>query len=239
METIEVTIEQLSTIMPYAEESNLRKIIPFLNEAMAKYEINTRLRQAHFIAQVAHESGCFNFLEEISDGADYEGRSDLGNTTTGDGIRYKGRGLIQITGRYNYNEVGKALGVDLINNPTRLANYDLACLSAAWWWYTNQLNEFADINDMRSITTRINGGLNGLSSRLEFLDIAKETFGISDQAELLNRSLNVMPSNLNTVGITPTVGNKPTVRQFYVGEKTPHVLEGSDLEAFNADLENL
>lgn len=177
-DSVEVTFEQLCSISGYAQPSRLKKLQPWLNQAMSRYEINTRLRQAHFIAQVAHESVDFNYLEELADGAYYEGRSDLGNTTAGDGAKFKGRGIIQITGRYNYMQVGNALGVDLISNPERLADYDLACLSAAWWWSTNQLNEFADKDDIQLITRRINGGFNGLEDRINYLNRAKQVFGI-------------------------------------------------------------
>ncbi len=177
-ELLEVTFEQLCSIAHHAQPSRLKKLQPWLNQSMSKFEINTRLRQAHFIAQVAHESDCFNYLEELGDGAYYEGRDDLGNTTAGDGAKFKGRGIIQITGRYNYMQVGNALGVDLISNPERLADYDLACLSAAWWWSTNNLNEFADKDDIRLLTRRVNGGSNGLEERTNYLIRAKRVFGI-------------------------------------------------------------
>ncbi|MBD2149463.1 glycoside hydrolase family 19 protein [Pseudanabaena sp. FACHB-1277] len=175
---MEVTFEQLCSIVHHAQPSRLKKLQPWLNQAMSRYEINTRLRQAHFIAQVAYESGDFNYLEELEDGADYEGRDDLGNTTAGDGAKFKGRGLFQITGRYNYTQVGNALGVDLISNPERLADHDLACLSAAWLWSANQLNEFADKDDIQLISSRANSGFNGLDARISYLNRAKQVFGI-------------------------------------------------------------
>lgn len=177
-ESVEVTFEQLCSVVHHAQPSRLKKLQPWLNKAMPRYEINTRIRQAHFIAQVAHESCDFTYLEELADGTDYEWRKDLGNTSAGDGAKFKGRGLIQITGRANYKEVGSVLGIDLISNPERLADYDLACLSAAWYWSINKLNEFADKDDIQLITRRINGGFNGLEDRKNYLDRAKQVFGI-------------------------------------------------------------
>lgn len=144
---------------------------------MQRYEITTALRKSHFIAQVAHESDGFNTNEEYASGADYEGRRDLGNTRAGDGVRFKGRGLIQVTGRSNYAECGNALGVDLINNPQRLAEFDLACLSAGWFWDTRSLNDYADGDDVWTITRIINGGLNGLEDREAYLYRARQIFG--------------------------------------------------------------
>ena len=145
---------------------------------MHRYAITSPLRKAHFLAQVGHESDGFNTNEEYASGADYEWRTDLGNTKSGDGVRFKGRGLIQVTGRANYGECGRALGVDLISNPQRLGDYDLACLSAGWYWDSRNLNNFADRDDILAITKIINGGTNGLADRQSYLARAKRVFGI-------------------------------------------------------------
>ena len=171
-----ITQAQLSAIAPYARQSRLTQLLPYLNETMQKYGITTPLRKAHFLSQTAHESDGFNTNEEYASGADYEGRRDLGNTKSG--VRFKGRGLIQVTGRSNYAECGNDLGVDLINNPQRLADFDLACLSAGWYWDTRNLNSYADDDDILRITRIINGGLNGLDDRQNYLDRAKRVFGI-------------------------------------------------------------
>jgi putative chitinase len=127
-------------------------------------------RVAAFIAQIGHESGQLVYLREIwgptSAQKGYEGRADLGNTVTGDGFKYRGRGLIQVTGRANYAACGEALGLDLINHPELLEQPQHACMSAAWFWATHGLNTLADADKFETITRRINGGLNGQADRL-------------------------------------------------------------------------
>lgn len=172
-----ITQEQLSAIAPYSRRDRLEKLLPHLNTTMQRYAITTPLRQAHFLAQVGHESDGFNTNEEYASGADYEGRGDLGNTRAGDGVRFKGRGLIQVTGRANYADCGRALAVDLINNPQRLGDFDLACLSAGWYWDTRNLNIYADRDDVLTITKIINGGTNGLADRESYLARAKRVLG--------------------------------------------------------------
>jgi putative chitinase len=173
-----ITQEQLSAIAPYSRRDRLEKLLPHLNNTMQRYEITTPLRKSHFLAQLGHESDGFNTNEEYASGAAYEGRRDLGNTQAGDGVRFKGRGLIQVTGRANYLDCGRALGVDLINSPQRLGDFDLACLSAGWFWDTRKLNNHADRDDILTITKIINGGTNGLADRQSYLSRAKRVFGI-------------------------------------------------------------
>jgi putative chitinase len=162
-----ITKDQLIKIVPYGK-SKVDLYLEPLNKAMAEFQINNKLRIAAFIAQIAHESGSFRYVEEIASGAAYEGRKDLGNVKPGDGVRFKGRGLIQITGRANYEKCGKELGLDLINNPELLELPVNSVRSAAWFWKTNGLNEIADTGDNRRITKKINGGYNGLSEREAF-----------------------------------------------------------------------
>ena len=148
-----------------------------ITSAMEEFEINTSARQAAFIAQVGHESGQFRYLEELASGQGYEGRKDLGNIQPGDGRLYKGRGLIQITGRSNYAACSTALFGDesvLINDPERLCEPELAARSAAWFWKSHGLNELADAGNFERITRRINGGLNGQPERLAFYQRAQE-----------------------------------------------------------------
>jgi putative chitinase len=171
-----VTKEQLLAILPYAK-GKVDVYLPFLNAAMDEFEINTPARQAAFIAQIGHESAQFRYVEELASGAAYEGRADLGNTMPGDGVKYKGRGLIQITGKVNYIAAMLALNVDCVSAPEMLEHPDYACRSAAWFWKTHGLNELADAGAFEKITRRINGGLNGQDDRLALWNVAKKVLG--------------------------------------------------------------
>jgi putative chitinase len=166
-----MTFDQLCKIMPYAGPRAVL-FLSGLNATMLEFNINTPLRQAAFLAQVGHESGQLKYLKELASGAAYEGRKALGNTQAGDGMRYKGRGLIQITGRANYQACGTALGIDLINRPELLETPLLACRSAGWFWSAHGLNELADKGDQVAVTKRINGGTNGLADRLALFAVA-------------------------------------------------------------------
>lgn len=170
-----ITADDLKAMCKFTKMAVLEKYVEPLNAAMNQYEISANpARETHFLAQVAHESGGFNYVRELATGDAYEGRQDLGNTEEGDGRRYKGRGLIQITGRANYKACGDALGQDFVNNPEALEEPVYAALSAAWFWDSRHLNEFADRGDIRSITKRINGGLNGFQDRQSYLALAQE-----------------------------------------------------------------
>jgi len=160
-----VSLQQLRQIMPHLSDARARECLPHLNKAMAEASINTPQRQAAFLAQLAHESAEFRYFEELASGKAYEGRKDLGNIHPGDGVRYKGRGPIQLTGRNNYRAAGQALGIDLENNPKRAADVDVGFRTAAWFWNSRNLNSLADQGDFRGITKRINGGYNGLPQR--------------------------------------------------------------------------
>lgn len=163
-----ITLEQLHAIMPYCPQPRAALYTIPLAEAMAEYEINTPRRQAAFLAQVAHESGSLHYVRELASGSAYEFRKDLGNTMAGDGKRYKGRGLIQITGRNNYRSCSIALyGTPdvLLGKPEMLESVIPACRSAGWFWQSSKLNALADENDFTRITLRINGGQNGAADR--------------------------------------------------------------------------
>ena len=152
---------------------SVKRIEPFyqwLNLYMDQYQINTPLREAAFLAQIAHESGRFYYTEEIASGIKYDTGNlavRLGNTpqADGDGQRYKGRGLIQLTGKSNYQKISKELGVDFLNNPLLLKEPQYAVLSACWYWDSRDLNILADVRDFKQITKKINGGYNGLEDR--------------------------------------------------------------------------
>ena len=170
-----VTLAALMQIMPYAN-GRAAFFLPFLNAAMDNFAINTPLRQAAFLAQVAHESGSLRYVREISSGAAYEGRADLGNTQPGDGVKFRGRGLIQITGRNNYKACSRALFEDdrLLMVPVLLERPENACNSAAWFWDDHELNDLADASKFVTITKKINGGTTGLEERQAFYARAKE-----------------------------------------------------------------
>lgn len=150
--------------------SGLAQSMPAVIETAALRSVR---RQAHFLAQLAHESDGFRTTVEYASGSAYEGRRDLGNTQPGDGVRFKGRGLIQLTGRANYAEFGKLLGVDLVADPALAAKFPYAALTAALYWKRRALNADADADDVRAVTRKINGGYNGLATRQAYLKAAK------------------------------------------------------------------
>ena len=163
-----ITTLQLQQILPNAGES-AGVFVPVLNTAMVHYQIVGTKRMAAFIAQIGHESGQLRYVKEIWGPTKvqvrYEGRADLDNNQTGDGSKYRGRGLIQITGRVNYMACGEALGLDLLKQPELLEKPHHACMSAAWFWATRSLNTLADVGKFDKITQRINGGQNGAADR--------------------------------------------------------------------------
>ncbi len=112
-------------------------------------------------------------MAEYASGEAYENHEDLGNTEPGDGKRFKGRGLIQLTGRANYRQFSQAIGEDFVANPTQLEQLPYCVLVAGWFWHDRNLNPLADQDDVVAITRRINGGTNGLEDRKDFLQKAK------------------------------------------------------------------
>jgi predicted chitinase len=162
--------------------------LPPLQSAMTEFQVNTPQREAAFLAQIAHESGEFRWMEEIWGPTPaqqcYEPPSELasklGNGQTGDGKRFKGRGPIQITGRDNYKKYGGLLEIDLVQNPDLAATADVGFRIAGLYWQNNGLNEMADRFLFETITKRINGGLNGLDDRLKYYDRAKAVLGVDE-----------------------------------------------------------
>lgn len=138
---MKITNEFLKEVMPQSTEANRQKYLEWLNYFMPIYNIDSDDEIAAFIAQIGHESGQLKYSEEIASGKAYEGRKDLGNTQQGDGVKFKGRGLIQITGRFNYNQLSKDLGEDFIKNPELLSTPKYAVQSACWYWNKNKLND--------------------------------------------------------------------------------------------------
>ncbi len=146
-----------------------------LSTAMPIYKIDDNAcREAYFLGQLAHETGGFKYIHELGSSQyfqRYDGRLDLGNTKPGDGYRYRGRGYIQLTGRYNYDKFGKLLNIDLLDNPDWATKPSIAALIAADYWYINKLNDLADKQDIVTITKRINGGKNGLQDRINWTNM--------------------------------------------------------------------
>ena len=167
-----ITQQQLQQILPNAGQT-AGVFVPVLNTAMVRFQIVGTKRIAAFIAQIGHESGQFRYVRELGNDQ-YLSKYDtgslakrLGNTpeADGDGQKYRGRGLIQITGRANYMMCGEALALDLINQPELLEKPQHACMSAAWFWASRGLNTLADAGQFEAITRRINGGQNGAADR--------------------------------------------------------------------------
>lgn len=201
----------LKAIAPKTSALTLQKYVDPLNEVCEHYEINTKNRIAGFLAQVAHESGGFNFVKEnLNYGAKglmttfkkyfpteeiatqyerkpekianrvYANRMANGDEASGDGFKFRGRGLIQLTGRSNYQRFANDLEVSLDDCVEYLETPEGAVASAGWFWDSNKLNRFCDNNDFVTLTKRINGGTIGLEDRkhhyelvLQFLETQK------------------------------------------------------------------
>lgn len=188
---MKLTKEQLLKIMPTASK-RVDKYLPYLNAAMLEFAINLNpYRVAHFIAQVAHESGELRYVKELASGKAYEGREDLGNTVPGYGVKYKGRGFLQLTGYNNYKKYKAYCGYDVVKKPELLEGAKGASRSAAWFWSRGggvNLNHLADTDDgrnsyqvCRQITKRINGGYNGMDSRWAYVQRAFAAFGLKNE----------------------------------------------------------
>lgn len=162
-----VTLDELVRIVPQVAPEQLAGYVAPLNEALAKAGIDTAVRKAAFIAQLVVESDSFRTFEEYASGSAYEGRSDLGNVTPGDGERYKGRGAIQVTGRHNYQSVSDYLGIDFVAHPELMATPENAFETAAWYWQSRNLNAVSDTGSIESVSRIVNGGTHGLPQRID------------------------------------------------------------------------
>lgn len=168
-----ITKQVLKRIAPNSNNQIISDLEKYFDKYLNQYGVNTHLRISHFLAQCAHESASFRTLEEYASGAAYEGRKDLGNTKPGDGRRYKGRGIIQLTGRANYREMSRKLNLPLEDNPELAKDPEVSVRTALEYWVSRRLNTLADKNDITTITKRINGGLNGFEDRKKYLARAK------------------------------------------------------------------
>jgi putative chitinase len=161
--------------MAHAKASKIETYLPLITQQFRTGNISKPLRQAHFLAQIGHESLSLMYAEEIATGAAYEGRKDLGNINPGDGVRFKGRGLIQLTGRANYERFADSACIDLYTpgKEKLISTPYYALQSSIWYWHKTNLNIRADADDIRGITKSINGSYNGLSDRIDYLFRAK------------------------------------------------------------------
>lgn len=173
-----MTPVELMKCMPHASMQNCVKFAQELTQAMEEFDIDSPLRQAYFLAQLAHESGSLRYTSEIASGAAYEGRKDLGNDEPGDGMRYKGHGLIQTTGKANHFRVADYFSIPRTSVVEWLMTPEGASRSAGLFWQDNRCNESADRDDLRTNTRIVNGGYNGLADRTDRLAEAKRGLGI-------------------------------------------------------------
>ena len=163
----------LRKLSPRGKQSILEGIVE--NQYLLDVDdITPGIRRQMFLAQLAHESDGFKTTREYASGSAYEGRSDLGNTQEGDGRRYRGRGLIQLTGRANYREFSKLLDVNIEDNPDVVETFPYALEVSTLFWSERGLNGIADTGDFRKVTRRINGGYNGMADRERYFEIAKQ-----------------------------------------------------------------
>ena len=175
--TLEEWQEVLWQIEPHGKQWIILGLADNMPDLIHRFEINTDLGQQHFLAQCAHESDHFKTTQEYASGAAYNGRRDLGNVQAGDGPRFKGRGLIQLTGRANYTNASRELGdPDILAKPETVERFPLAATVSGWFWKKNNLNAVADRDDPRAVCKIVNGGYNGLDSRLAALKDCKAAF---------------------------------------------------------------
>ena len=192
-----ITVDILKAIAPGSKKTNY-KLLPelsyWMTEWLPKYEIDTKSEVCHYLSQTAHESDSFNTLEEYASGKAYEGRHDLGNIYPGDGVKFKGKGLLETTGRLNYRALTivyskyNTSSLDFEANPQLLKDENIAVWSACEFWESRSLNAFANMPDdatiwskrlnrnlspIEYITLRINGGQNGIIERKKFYERAK------------------------------------------------------------------
>lgn len=170
-----------------------------LRPTLEEYGITTRLRIAHFLGQTCHESAGFRTTEEFADGSAYEGRMDLGNIHPGDGQRYKGRGLLQLTGRANYRKCGETLGIDLEGQPALAAAPALSLRIACEYWTRRGANDASDEDDLIRVTRLVNGGLNGLEGRRTYTSKAKASLARIESLQMF--------------GASPTAQAQPVLRR--------------------------
>jgi putative chitinase len=181
--------EDLCALAPRAKKDLLKKLAKAAPDVLPAYGINTALREAHFWAQAAHETGGFKYMFEIWGPTDvqkrYEGRKDLGNLEAGDGFKYRGRGIFQLTGRANYKKYGDLLQLDLVNEPDLAADPETALRIACEYWRSRKINECADKDDVVAVTKKINGGTNGIADRRTCLSVSKKMWADNYESDMV------------------------------------------------------
>lgn len=220
-----ITREMIKAIAPTSKPEIVGPLVGYLNKYMPKYEVNTYLRICHFLAQAAHEAASFRTLEEYASGAAYEGRRDLGNVNKGDGVRYKGRGIFQLTGRANYRTIGAKIGMDLENNPELAESPEVSVLTALEYWKSRGLNTFADKDDVTTITRRINGGLNGFEDRKRYLAKCKQVIPKNISFDVVAPAPVVPPPVLPKEDLPPAPINPivPPIVVAKLGDNSPYI----------------
>jgi putative chitinase len=172
-----ISREAMKIVAPKGNAEIMDELAKAFAKHLIEYGIDNHLREAHFLAQAAHESAGFRTLHEYwgptAAQKGYEGRKDLGNIKPGDGFKYRGRGIFQLTGRANYHVIGQKLELNLEGDPDLAANPDVATRIAGLYWQSRGLSALADHDDVLAITRKINGGLNGLADRRAYLIKAK------------------------------------------------------------------
>ena len=189
-----ITADQLKAILPHIKDSDLQTYLPLLQQLLPAWHIDTAQRVGGFLAQTGEESISFSATRELGTGHEYEGRKDLGNSQPGDGPKFKGRGLIQITGRNNYEWCSKDVYGDenkLLENPELLEEPEAAVNSACWFWtVVKPLNKICDYSEnwttvfkkktytkIAWLTLLVNGGENGLDVRTANYQRARKALG--------------------------------------------------------------
>ena len=204
-----ITTDQMKTIIPKMNWEKAQAYLPHMSTVLSNFDIDTPLRKAHFLSQIAHESGGLKYsVENLNYSAKalrsvfgkyfktnemaekyarkpkkianrvYANRMGNGDEESGDGWKYRGRGLIQLTGKDNYRSFAHDHGADCVNNPDIILDPETALKSACWYWKKRKINAYADADDIHMVTKRINGGTNGLQDRQQYLDSFKHLYQI-------------------------------------------------------------
>lgn len=220
-----LTKDIIKKLAPTSKDEIIAPLVEHLNKHMPEYEVNNYLRVCHFLSQAAHEAAAFRTLEEYASGEAYEGRKDLGNTHKGDGVRYKGRGIFQLTGRANYAKIGKLIGKDLENNPELAESPEISVLTALEYWKSRNLNALADKDDVEGITRKINGGLNGIEDRKKYLSKIKSILPKDFKFEIVESEKSVLPIEEEIVVSVPEIQEEVVVPPVVQEELPPDPID--------------